>query len=206
MLLQNNCLSDVGTRETPCWAFNILPCVWLLPAPKEQTTVIPEPRSWLMQTKGFKSPWSWNICAVADLHQLQAESSAAMQRSPCRSWFANMDLGHHPLSKPETELFLWLWAAAGKEGGGEKKKKSGKSLKQPNQGKIASSHRVTVCRALPSLIVTIKQLLHTKTESVGKLSLLLNEMEKGETALDTRFFLAEGSNYIPVIKGFQAHK
>lgn len=45
-----------------------------------------------------------------------------------------------------------------------------------------------------------------KTESVGKLSLLLNEMEKSQTALDTRFFLAEGSSYVPIIKGFQAHK
>lgn len=60
-----------------------------------------------------------------------------------------------------------------------KKKKGRKSRKQPNWGKIASSRRVTVRRALPSLIVTIKQLLHMKTESVGKLSLLSNEMEEG---------------------------
>lgn len=106
----------------------------------------------------------------------------------------NYSFGFEPLQDKKEGVGVWG------------KKKGRKSLKQPNQGKIASSCRVTVCRALPSLIVTIKQLLHTKTESVGKLSLLLNEMEKGETALDTRFFLAEGSNYIPIIKGFQAHK
>lgn len=45
--------------------------------------------------------------------------------------------------------------------------------------KLQALRRVTVCRALPSLIVTIKQLLHMKTESVGKLSLLSNETGKG---------------------------
>jgi len=63
MLLQDDCLSDVGKSWAPCWAFNTQLCIWLapalLPSPKKQTTRMSKPRSWQMQTDGFNPPWSW---------------------------------------------------------------------------------------------------------------------------------------------------